>query len=107
LKQALDLLRAAGCKHVYVDGSFVTSKERPNDIDVCWDVHGVDVRNLEPVFLDFSNQRAAQKARFMSEFFPADLPEGVSGRTFLEFFQIEKNTGNAKGIILLDLEELA
>ena len=28
-------LRDAGCKTVYVDGSFVTDKERPGDFDAC------------------------------------------------------------------------
>ncbi|MGA2133522.1 MAG: hypothetical protein ABSH50_14605 [Bryobacteraceae bacterium] len=58
---------------------------------------------MDPVFLDFSNSRARQKQRFGGEFFPAELPEGVTGRTFLEFFQIDKETGLAKGILAIDL----
>lgn len=38
LTEALDLLRRAGCRRVYIDGSFVTDKESPDDVDVCWDV---------------------------------------------------------------------
>lgn len=34
-KAALDLLRAAGCRRVYVDGSFVSSEEAPGDFDAC------------------------------------------------------------------------
>ena len=71
LTEALRLLRAAGCRRVYINGSFVTSKERPNDIDVCWDIDGVDADALDPVFFDFDDGRAAQKACFGSEFFPA------------------------------------
>ena len=33
LKEALDLPRDAGCRRVYLDGSFVTDREFPNDID--------------------------------------------------------------------------
>jgi hypothetical protein len=33
--------------------------------------------------------------------------EGGSGETFLEFFQIDKETGNPKGIIVLDLRRLS
>jgi hypothetical protein len=106
LRAALDLLSAAGCSVAYVDGSFVTTKDEPGDFDGCWDVTGVDTGKLDPVFLDFSNHRAAQKARFMGEFFPAQLPEGASGRTFLEFFQIDKNTGNPKGIVAIDLRRV-
>ena len=93
LKKALEVLHAAGCQSVYLDGSFVTSKDSPGDFDACWDVMEVDVERLDPVLLDFSNGRAAQKARFGGELFPAQLPNGPSGRTFLEFFQIDKQTG--------------
>ena len=102
-RQALEALRVAGCETVYLDGSFVTSKNRPRDFDACWDVMGVDVERLDPVLLDFSNGRAAQKARFGGELFPAQFPNGSSGRTFLEFFKVDKQTGDPKGIIALDL----
>jgi hypothetical protein len=105
LVAALRLLRAAGCRRVYINGSFVTSKEQPNDIDVCWDIEGVDADALDAVFFDFADGRAAQKARFGAEFFPAQLPEGVTGRAFLEFFQVDKQTGEPKGIIELKLDD--
>ncbi|MBI3248795.1 MAG: hypothetical protein HYZ50_20020 [Deltaproteobacteria bacterium] len=103
LRQALVLLKRAGCRSAYIDGSFVTRKLEPADIDVCWAIEHVDPDKLDPVFLDFSRSRAAQKARFLCEFFPADLPEGLTGKTFLEFFQTDKETGAAKGIVALDL----
>src|SRR5256885_3724265 len=78
LKAAFAALRRAGCRMVYLDGSFVTSKEEPGDYDACWDVTGVAEGLLDPVLLDFSNGRAAQKSKFLGEFFPAQLPEGTS-----------------------------
>ena len=103
LRQALLLLQRAGCRRVYLDGSFVTTKPNPGDIDVCWAIAGVDPEVLDAVFLDFSQSRARQKARFLCEFFPADLPEGLSGKTFLEFFQRDKTTGLPKGLVTLNL----
>jgi hypothetical protein len=103
LRDALALLRAAGCRLVYLNGSFVTGKPEPGDFDACWGIDGVDVEKLDPVFLDFSNSRARQKQRFSGEFFPADLPEGATGKTFLEFLQTDKETGNAKGILVINL----
>ena len=103
LKDALDLLQGAGCRRVYIDGSFVTAKKFPNDIDVCWDVDGVDPISLDSVFFDFSNSRAAQRSRFRGEFFPAQAPQRL--KTFLDFFQIDKVTGRPKGIIELLLED--
>jgi hypothetical protein len=103
LRAGLDSLRAANWRTVYVDGSFVTAKEHPNDYDACWEVADVDPALLDPVFLEFSDGRAAQKAKYLGEFFPAQLPEGVSGKAFLDFFQIDKETGNPKGIVALHL----
>lgn len=105
LTEALRLLHAAGCRRVYINGSFVTSKERPNDIDACWDISGVDVDALDPVFFEFDNGRAAQKARFGAEFFPAQVPEGITGKAFLDFFQVDRQTGEPKGIIEIELDD--
>lgn len=81
-------------------------KRAPGDFDGCWDVTGVNPNLLDPVLLDFANGRAAQKAKFRGELFPAQLREGMSGRTFLEFFQTDKATGRPKGIVVLDLRRL-
>jgi len=103
LKEALDLLKSAGCRRVFLDGSFVTDKKLPNDIDVCWDIDGVDPMSLDSVFFDFDNGRAAQKTRFGAEFFPAQAPQRL--KTFLDFFQIDKEHGEPKGIIELLLDD--
>ena len=108
LRQALVALVSAGCGLAYIDGSFVTIKEEPGDFDACWSVQDVDGDLLDPVFLEFDNGRAAQKALFGGELFPAELPEGASGKVFLDFFQTDRETGNRKGIvaIALDIAEL-
>jgi hypothetical protein len=99
-------LGAAGCRRIYLNGSFVTDKRQPGDIDVAWDPDGVDVEcllGLEPVFGEFADRRAAQKAKFGCEFFPSSFVADLVGNTFLEFFQIDKDTEQRKGIIALDL----
>ena len=106
LKLALDALKLAGCPRVYVDGSFVTAKDRPNDYDACWDAQGVDPRHLDPVFLIFDSGLRAQKIKYRGEFFPAQAIEGGSGSQFLDFFQIDKDTGDTKGIVVIDLQGL-
>jgi hypothetical protein len=105
LRSALNALREAGCKRVYIDGSFVTAKVEPSDFDGCWEVDGVDPDKLDPVLLTFSNRRAAQKAKYRGELFLADARADPAGTRFIEFFQHDKD-GNAKGIIALDLREL-
>ena len=49
---------------MYLDGSFVTSKQVPNDFDACWDEIGVNMSLIDPVLLKFDRVRAAQKAKF-------------------------------------------
>jgi hypothetical protein len=80
LKSALRSLRRA----VYINGNFVTVKREAGDYDACWDIEGVDLESLDPVFLDFSNARRAQKRKYLGEFFPAQngrgrKPKVVSG----------------------------
>ncbi len=78
----LATLAQAGCRVVYLNGSFVTAKEHPRDYDACWGLTGVDVDALDPVLLDFDDDRAAQRAKYGSELFPAQLPAGRSGQRY-------------------------
>ena len=101
LKAALEALQKAGCEIVYLNGSFVTSKENPDDFDGCWDVDSVSLDLLDPVLMNFSKKQAAQKKKYGGELFP-NLPE-TSGQVFLDLFQTDKSTGDPKGIIAIDL----
>jgi hypothetical protein len=106
LWKALTNMKLAGCTTIFIDGSFVTSKELPNDYDCCWDTSGVTPNLLDAVFFDFSNFRAVQKTKYGGEFFPAHILEKSSGKVFLDFFQIDKDTGNQKGIVKINLQSL-
>lgn len=99
LAEAIGLLAEAGCRQIWLNGSFVTAKDEPGDFDACWDTDGVDLDMLDPVLLDLSNARAAQKARFGGELFP-NVVESGSGLVFAEFFKVERDTSR-KGIILI------
>lgn len=103
LRAALRSLKAAGCATAYVDGSFVTDKGLPGDFDACWEEVGVDPSRLDPVLLDFANRRAKQKSKFGGELFPACFVADQDGHSFLDFFQVDKLTGDMKGIIAIDL----
>ncbi len=101
-KRGVQSLRTAGCRIVYLDGSYVTEKKAPGDFDACWDPSGVDPGKLDPVLLDFSHKRRSQKMKYGGEFFPSSFK--ADGRsTFIEFFQTDRHTGNAKGIIRIAL----
>jgi len=62
---------------------------------------------LDPILLDFTNRRAAQEAKYGGELFPSLQRADPAGNTFLEFFQIDKRTGEAKGIVALDLKKVS
>lgn len=95
-------LKSAGCRFIYLDGSFVSDKPLPEDYDACWDASGVNGTLLDPVLLDFSNLRAAQKAKYKGEFF-ISTSRNQPHQTFLDFFQVDRHSGSQKGILSIDL----
>ena len=63
-------------------------------------------RWCQHLLLDFRDRRAEQKATFGGEMFVASWGADPEGTRFLDFFQIDKNTGDAKGIVAIDLGAL-
>jgi hypothetical protein len=108
LKGALLLFKTANVSKVFVDGSFTTDKDEPNDIDGCWSFTGVDEQKLDPRFWDFESiddferKRQDIKNEFGIDFFIAEIIEGASGKPFPEFFQTNRD-GEPKGIIQINL----
>lgn len=101
LAEAVELLGAASCTRLWLNGSFVTAKDDPADFDACWDPDGVDLDTLDPIFFDLAAGRAQQKQRFGGELLP-NVVETRSGLDFAEFFQNERD-GARKGIVVLTL----
>ena len=99
-------MKEVGCLLVYLDGSFITNKEYPNDYDLAWSTIGLDddnISKIDPILLDINKYRKEMKKKYMGDIFPAEIPEGSSGKLFRDFFQIDKNTGEDKGIIAINL----
>ena len=97
-------LAEAGCRELILDGSFVTSKPIPGDYDAAWETAGVRPELLDPVLLDFGNHRAAMKAKYLGDLFPAtaSTPFGV---LFRDFFRTDRN-GVEKGVVLIEIGNL-
>ncbi|MDJ0617135.1 MAG: hypothetical protein QNJ63_10380 [Calothrix sp. MO_192.B10] len=104
LRMAMEQLKAAGCRTIYINGSFVTIKSNPRDFDACWDSEEVDINYLRinaPRLLNrFDTQ--AQKSQYKGELFCSDDPVGDNGLNSFEFFQHDREQ-NRKGIIAIDL----
>ena len=49
LRAGLESLRSAACSTVWIDGSFITSKDLPGNIDVLYDNTGLDWDELERI----------------------------------------------------------
>jgi hypothetical protein len=97
LAESLDLLVSAGCRRVWLNGSFVTAKEDPGDFDAVWDPEDVDDDLLDPVFgpLGMAAGRRLQKERFGGEWFPNVL-ERDSGLFFARRSSNETATPSIK-----------
>ncbi|MDT8447451.1 MAG: hypothetical protein RRB13_11220 [bacterium] len=102
LARLLEELKKGDCLQVWLDGSFVTSKETPGDYDLCWDIYGVDLAKIDDrLFL--GSKRSERKEIYRGDIF-ANQIEGGSGKPFEEFFQLDRD-GNPKGILVIRLKE--
>lgn len=97
-------LAAAGCRRLLLNGSSVSAKALPGDYDAAWETAGVDPNLLDPVLLDFSNRRAAMKAKYLGDLFPASAL-AAPGVLYRDFFRTDRS-GVEKGILSIDLESL-
>ncbi|WP_413666861.1 hypothetical protein ACEN9X_20300 [Mucilaginibacter sp. Mucisp86] len=96
-------LKSINAKAIYVDGSFVTAKLMPGDIDVCWDEGTGTGYEYELANLPILFNRQLAKARYLADIFPAAIMEQGSKKLFIDFFQIDKQTGEQKGILKINL----
>ncbi|BDA68972.1 unknown protein [Rivularia sp. IAM M-261] len=104
LELAMKQLQEAGCRTIYINGSFVTREPDPNDFDACWDTEEVDMdylrKNALPIFTSYNSQ--AQKSKYRGELYRSDEPVGDLGLNSFDFFQRDRMQ-NRKGIIAIDL----
>jgi len=92
LQMAMQQLKAAGCRTIYINGSFVTSKSDPGDFDACWDREDVDIdylRREAPQLLKYYD-RSGQKAKYKGELFASDQPVGNYGKNSFDLFQEDR-----------------
>lgn len=103
LKRGLELLQKYGCNEVCIDGSFVTNKPFPNDVDVCYDNTHMNWNKFikdHPEFNDVKNGSTIQKEKYQSEFYAYNAFED----SILLFFQFDRNN-NSKGIVKIILTD--
>ena len=108
LESALELMATSGVTRVYLDGSFVTDKNRPNDIDGCYDLEesttAETLKRMAPIFPPTPDNRAKAKELYGVDFFPAAATELSSGQPFLRFFQKDRQ-GRERGVLMLEVSD--
>jgi hypothetical protein len=107
LRAALDALAASGCRRAWLDGSFVGDVERrlgrpPGDVDVGWELAGVDLRRLAalaPALHPLQGSREERQRRFGGDYVAVAAPLEVG---VLASFRRDRE-GRPKGLVLLHL----
>ena len=103
-RRAAKNLKAAGCRTLYLDGSYVTDKDRPRILMAAGTRSEFRDSRWTQYCFPSETERAAQKAKYHGELFPASAVADQHGTTYLDFFQRDKQTGKPKGIVAIDLE---
>ena len=97
------IFRSCGCKAVYIDGSFISKKKYPEDIDLCFDITDMDIERLKMEFPEFFDLNEMGKIR-------RDLQCHIftfeQNNTRLFDFLSEDRDGNLKGFVKLNLKDL-
>lgn len=100
LEKAIRAFKSCGATFIYIDGSFVTKKEYPNDYDACWDQLTFNWMKLFTEFPVFLGDRVGQKAIYSGEFFSALAIANPPRQAYLDFLQRDRYD-NLKGIVKL------
>lgn len=103
LEIMLRLMESCGIKRIYLDGSFVTDKDRPGDIDGCYDVPpDANLKQMFPIWPWTPPNRVMSKTMFGIELAPSRAPATPSGEPYISFFQSDE-LGSPRGIVLIEL----
>ena len=106
INNALSILlvyRSYGCRAVYIDGSFISKKKHPEDIDLCFDLTGMNMANFRadvPHLFD-PNEIGKMHRDLQCHIFTFDEGDTL----FFDFLSQDRN-GNYKGFVKINLKDL-
>lgn len=93
----------SGCHTVYVDGSFVSTKKYPGDIDLCFDLTDVDIENIKKGFPQFFDPNEIGRIHRDQQCHIFYLTKNY---TILFNMLQNDRSGNSKGFVKLSLEQV-
>lgn len=100
LARVVAILREANCPEIYLDGSFITSKEEPGDFDLCFEPTGVTPTDDLFVLL---NNKTDRKGEYLGDIF-VRMPQPPYFFDHVQIWQVDgRNDDAAKGILRIRL----
>jgi hypothetical protein len=97
------IFHSCGGQTVYIDGSFASTKEFPEDIDLCFDITPIDEIKLSAEFPQFFNINDIGSIRRDLQCHIFHFHSG--DRSLLDLLSNDRE-GNSKGLIKLDLKDI-
>lgn len=110
LSSIAEILSRCGCRHLFVGGSLITGKSKPNDFDGCYSVDGLNENQLaqnEPhLLLPEEGSLSRLRQKFGGTVEPIrTLPH--LGASMLEILQYDARSKTRKGIVYINLAEFS
>lgn len=90
---------------IHIDGSYVTDKELPNDVDVAIDVSGCSLADQDFWFGEFGRRHNEIKDKFRTDFYPYVQSFGSDFGAFFQYVRPEEalergmSAGDRKGLL--------
>jgi hypothetical protein len=101
-EEVISILSECNCPEVYLDGSFITTKEEPNDYDLCYESKGI-VRTLR--LREFLTNSDTRKEKYLGDIF-IHMPEPPYYVSHVEHWQKDgRKDGMRKGIVRIKLRQ--
>lgn len=98
-KQVIELLQAASCPEVFLNGSYVTSAATPGDYDLCYEWNGMQAAESLHAFLTMTAEE--RKRIYFGDIF-VRMPSPPFFFDHVEEWQKDRD-GEIKGILRIDL----
>ena len=108
IKNALRFFKifsSCGCSTVYIGGSFVSTKQNPSDIDLCFDFTTLDDNKLKKEFPEFFGHNRINKLGEIRRTLKCHLfTFDNEDTTMLEYLQEDRDK-NPKGLVKIILKK--
>jgi len=100
MKNTLEILQAANCEKVFLNGSFICDIAEPRDYDLCYEWQGMKPTKEFQALLEDTPE--ARKQKHLGDIF-IRMPVPPFLDDYVQMWQVDRDN-NVKGIIQIDLQ---